>query len=114
MGKLTGQVAIVTGGAQGIGGATARRLAEEGASVLVADIDLATAETNAATIREAGGTVETLQVDVAKPDDLRMMVQEASIISMLGAGSACDRDSDRSQRSNRGNSRCSGSSLSIP
>ena len=39
MARLTGQVAIVTGGAQGIGGATARRLAEEGASVLIADVD---------------------------------------------------------------------------
>lgn len=77
MGKLAGQVAIVTGGAQGIGGATARRLAEEGASVLVADIDLATAETNVATIRESGGTAEALRVDVAKSEDLQAMVQEA-------------------------------------
>ena len=37
MPRLDGQVAIVTGGAQGIGGATARRLAEEGASVLIAE-----------------------------------------------------------------------------
>jgi NAD(P)-dependent dehydrogenase (short-subunit alcohol dehydrogenase family) len=77
MGKLTGQVAIVTGGAQGIGGATARRLAEEGASVLIADVDVATAEKNASTIREAGGTAQTLQVDVAKADDLRNMVEVA-------------------------------------
>jgi NAD(P)-dependent dehydrogenase (short-subunit alcohol dehydrogenase family) len=77
MGKLSGQVAIVTGGAQGIGGATARRLAEEGASVLIADVDVATAEKNAATIREAGGTAQTLQVDVAKADDLRKMVEVA-------------------------------------
>ena len=38
--RLTDQVAIVTGGAMGIGGATSRRLAEEGAKVLVADVDL--------------------------------------------------------------------------
>ena len=36
MGKLDGRVAIVTGGGRGIGGATARRFAEEGARVLVA------------------------------------------------------------------------------
>ena len=36
--RLEGRVAIVTGGAQGIGGATARRLAEDGASVLIVDL----------------------------------------------------------------------------
>ena len=38
-GRFAGQVAIVTGGALGIGGATARRLAVEGAQVLIADIN---------------------------------------------------------------------------
>ncbi len=77
MQRLSGQVAVVTGGAQGIGGATARRLAEEGASVLIADVDLETAEKNAATIRAAGGTVATLRVDVGQPADLRAMVAAA-------------------------------------
>jgi len=75
--RLRDQVAIVTGGAQGIGGATARRLAEEGASVLIADIDQKAAEANVATIREAGGTAEFLLSDVSKPDDIRAMVDEA-------------------------------------
>ena len=77
MRRLAGQVAIVTGGAQGIGGATARRLAEEGANVLVADIDHAAAERNAATIRAAGGTVATLLADVGKHEDIRAMVDAA-------------------------------------
>jgi NAD(P)-dependent dehydrogenase (short-subunit alcohol dehydrogenase family) len=77
MPRLAGQVAIVTGGAQGIGGATARRLAEEGASVLIADIDQETAERNAATIREAGGTVAALQTDVRQPEAISAMVEEA-------------------------------------
>ncbi|MGI8912633.1 MAG: SDR family NAD(P)-dependent oxidoreductase [Chloroflexota bacterium] len=75
--RLHGHVAIVTGGAQGIGGATARRLAEEGASVLIADIDPEAAARNAATIREAGGVVATVATDVANGDDIRAMIQEA-------------------------------------
>ena len=55
MSRLSGQAAIVTGGAQGIGGATSRRLAEEGAEVLIADVDLDTASATAAAIADAGG-----------------------------------------------------------
>ncbi|HUE75569.1 MAG TPA: SDR family oxidoreductase [Chloroflexota bacterium] len=77
MQRLMGQVAIVTGGAQGIGGATARRLAEEGASVLIADIDGETAEKNAEKIREAGGSVAVIVADVGKHDDIRTMIDEA-------------------------------------
>ena len=54
MRRLEDQVAIVTGGAQGIGGAASRRLAEEGAKVLIADIDLSASEANVETIRQAG------------------------------------------------------------
>jgi 2-hydroxycyclohexanecarboxyl-CoA dehydrogenase len=56
MPRLQDQVAIVTGGAQGIGGATARRLAEEGARVLVVDIAGDAARDNVESIRGAGGT----------------------------------------------------------
>jgi NAD(P)-dependent dehydrogenase (short-subunit alcohol dehydrogenase family) len=77
MNRLAGQVAIVTGGAQGIGGATARRLAEEGASVLIADVDGETAETNAASIRGAGGDAATILADVGKHADIRAMVDAA-------------------------------------
>ena len=75
--RLEGQVAIVTGGAQGIGGATARRLAEEGASVLIADVDQQTAERNARTIREAGGTAATIHADVGQHADVRAMIDGA-------------------------------------
>lgn len=78
MQRLTGQVALITGGAQGIGGATARRLAEEGASVFLVDVDRGEAERNAARIREAGGTVETFIADVGKPDQIPPMIQEAA------------------------------------
>ncbi len=77
MPRLAGQVAIVTGGGQGIGGATARRLAEDGASVLIADIDGDTAERNMGTIRAAGGEAEMIVTDVSKHDDIRAMVDFA-------------------------------------
>src|SRR6516165_5842353 len=77
MKRLVGQVAIVTGGAQGIGGATARRLAEEGASVLIADVDGETAEKNASAIRTAGGDAATMLADVGQHSDIRAMVDAA-------------------------------------
>ena len=77
MGRLTDRVAIVTGGAQGIGGATARRLAEEGARVLIADIDLATAEKNAETIRSAGNEAYAVRTDVSKSSDVESAVNAA-------------------------------------
>ena len=78
MGRLDGQVAIVTGGAQGIGGAASRRLAEEGAKVLIADIDVDTADANVETIRNAGGTAESLRADLSRHDDIRAMTERAA------------------------------------
>jgi NAD(P)-dependent dehydrogenase (short-subunit alcohol dehydrogenase family) len=75
--RLKDQVAVVTGGAQGIGGATARRLAEEGARVLIADVDEAAAVANRDRIREAGGTAELLVTDVSRHDQIRAMVERA-------------------------------------
>ncbi|WP_333770166.1 SDR family NAD(P)-dependent oxidoreductase [Streptomyces sp. IBSBF 2435] len=56
---------IVTGSARGIGEATARRFAAEGAGVLIADIDEEGAERTAASIRAAGGRAEARGCDVA-------------------------------------------------
>ena len=77
MPDLSGQVALVTGGAQGIGGATARRLAADGARVLIADIDGDEAGRNAARIRAAGGTVATIVADVGKGADIAAAVERA-------------------------------------
>jgi len=74
---LNDRVAIVTGGALGIGGATARRLAEEGARVLIADVNIEVADQNASTIRAAGGTAEALRTDVSVHGDVRAMVAHA-------------------------------------
>lgn len=77
MQRLADQVAIVTGGARGIGGATARRLAEEGARVLVVDFDGEEAVHNVERIRAAGGQAEPLTADVGTLDGVQSMVERA-------------------------------------
>ena len=68
MNRFQGQVAIVTGGAGNIGRATALRLASEGASVTVADLDAGAAERVVDEIAAAGGTARADTVDVADPE----------------------------------------------
>jgi len=75
-GIFDGKVAIVTGGALGMGRATARRFAAEGAKVCVADIDLAGAEDTVGVIRKAGGEAFACRVDIAVEDDNDRMVAE--------------------------------------
>ena len=77
MKKLEGNVAIITGGAQGIGGGIARRFAEEGSSVLIADIDEETAKKNVKTITSNGGIAEYILTDVGKPKDIEKMINYA-------------------------------------
>lgn len=72
-----GKVAIVTGGASGIGRATALALASHGASLLVADIDGEGAKETAGRIEAGGGKAVSVQVDVTKGDDLQRMVAVA-------------------------------------
>ena len=74
--ELDGQVAIVTGAGRGIGRATALRLAREGASVTVADIDEANAKGVAEKIASAAGAAHSLTVDVTNRADSERMVSE--------------------------------------
>lgn len=60
---LKGKVAIIGGGGRGIGAATARRLAEEGAAVVIGDIVREWADETAASIREGGGNAIGLTLD---------------------------------------------------
>jgi NAD(P)-dependent dehydrogenase (short-subunit alcohol dehydrogenase family) len=80
--RLAGQVAIVTGGALGIGGATARRLAEEGAQVLVVDVDADEAQRNVDRILAADGVAEACLADVGTVEGVHAMVERA--ISRFG------------------------------
>lgn len=61
---LNGKVVVITGGGGGIGSATCRRFAEEGAHVVVADISGEAAERVAGEIRSAGGIATTMIVDL--------------------------------------------------
>jgi 3-oxoacyl-[acyl-carrier protein] reductase len=72
---LAGKVAIVTGGSEGIGRATAARLAEHGARVAIAARRPDLLETAAAAIRKAGGTVLPIVADVTSGDDVQRLVQ---------------------------------------
>ncbi len=75
MQRLSGRSAIVTGGATGIGLEFVRRLAAEGASVLIADI--AGAAESAAVLAEGNGTVAGIQCDVADEQAVEATVAEA-------------------------------------
>jgi 2-hydroxycyclohexanecarboxyl-CoA dehydrogenase len=65
MSRFTNQTVIVTGGGGGIGGATCRRFAAEGARVAVFDLNLQAAETVAAGIRAQGGLAQAFACDIA-------------------------------------------------
>lgn len=67
---------IVTGAGAGIGRTTARRFAEDGARVCVADRDAESAEATAAAIRAAGGEAFACTVDIARAEDNERMVRE--------------------------------------
>jgi NAD(P)-dependent dehydrogenase (short-subunit alcohol dehydrogenase family) len=78
MERLNGKTAIVTGAANGIGFAIAHRFAEEGASVLLCDINAAEAEASAARIRCTGARVETFVGDITEAGAAESMAQAAA------------------------------------
>ena len=79
---LQGRVALVTGAAQGIGAACARRLAASGARVAVTDIDEPGAERTAEEIRAAGGEAIGLRLDVS--DSAAVTAAVAAVVERLG------------------------------
>ena len=77
MARFDGKTASVTGGALGIGGGVARRLADDGANVLIADIADDAAAANAARIKDAGGNAISIHANMGSRDDIERMVQIA-------------------------------------
>ncbi len=77
MGRLAGKRAIVTGAGSGLGRATALLFAEQGARVLVSDLNADTAAAVAGEIAAAGGEAQALQADVSQAADAERMVASA-------------------------------------
>jgi len=76
MGRLDNKVAVITGAAQGIGALMAKAMADEGAKVLVTDVQDTAAAVKA--ITDAGGTAQGMKVDITSNDDLNAMVETAT------------------------------------
>ncbi len=80
--RLEGKRAVVTGAAHGIGRATATRFVQEGAKIVIADLDLEAGEAVAASLRAAGGQAEFVATDVTDEDAVAQLVTQAD--SSLG------------------------------
>ena len=82
MNRFTDRVAVVTGAAQGIGAATAIRLASEGAAVAVVDLTEDRGNATVETIRAAGGTAIAVSADVARSASSAASIER--VVSELG------------------------------
>ncbi|HEV2123118.1 MAG TPA: SDR family oxidoreductase, partial [Chloroflexota bacterium] len=72
---FAGKTIVVTGGAMGIGAATARRLAQDGATVIIADRDATAAKTTAESIKTTGGNDWVQPVNLASPTSTEAMAR---------------------------------------
>jgi len=75
--EIKGKAAVITGGGSGIGRATSERLARDGASIVVADIDEAGGAETVKRIEAAGGTAYFVRADVTTESDARRMLESA-------------------------------------
>jgi NAD(P)-dependent dehydrogenase (short-subunit alcohol dehydrogenase family) len=83
MGMLDGRVGLVTGAASGIGAATVKLAAQEGARVVLADLQAEAGESLAKEIRESGGQAAFVRTDVTRAADVEALVARA--VSEFGA-----------------------------
>ncbi len=76
MGRLDGKVALITGGASGMGKVASALFAREGAKVVLTDVADEAGEATASEIRDAGGDATYVHADVSKAEDAEAMVKE--------------------------------------
>jgi len=72
--RLEGKVAVITGAGQGIGEATAERMVEEGAKVVVSDVNAETGEAVAQKLRDQGGEAQFVAADVSSVADVKALM----------------------------------------
>lgn len=77
MKRFDGKVVVIAGGSGGIGSSVSKRLAKEGATVVIGDIDLGKAEQTAAEIEAEDGRAIALRLDIADEDSVESFVQNA-------------------------------------
>ena len=74
--RLKDKVAIVTGAARGIGRSIAARFIDEGAQVIIADIDREQAQQTVVELAAGGASVWSIPTDVAEPDQVKALMQK--------------------------------------
>lgn len=76
-GRLEGRVAVITGGASGMGRSTARRFLDEGARVVIADLNEETGKQTLEDFADASDRLRFVRTDVAEESDVQAMIQSA-------------------------------------
>jgi len=75
--RLKDKISLITGAASGIGAATARTFAREGAAVVVADINDEGGRRMVDQIRDGGGSAEFVHADIGEPKEVESMIKFA-------------------------------------